>query len=115
MFDFIHNRFFFYFQNTTRVKEHIPCGFSYKVVTAFEGYKKPVVVYRDNGTGDVASVFMAMLYEEYEDLYDLLHADEPMSPLTDQQTQSFTSSTSCYLCTRRLTADDKVRDHCHYT
>ena len=97
------------------MKEHEPCGFAYKVVTPFDTYKQPVVVYRDDGRGDVASVFIAMMYEEYDRLHDLIWAEEPMTPLTEQEKQMFSSSTSCYLCTKPLAPKDKVKDHCHYT
>ena len=74
-----------------------------------------MVVYRDNGDGDVATTFMSMMYEEYERLSDLLHANVPMNPLNDDQLADFNTSTTCYLCEDPLTSDDKVKDHCHYT
>ena len=100
---------------TRRTKFHKPCGFAYKVVTSYEGYQSPVVVHRDNGTGDVADTFVMMMYEEYERLRDLLYAEEEMTPLTTDQQQAFDSAVTCYLCEQSLDNDDKVHDHCHYT
>jgi hypothetical protein len=103
------------FQATKRVKEHKPCGFAYKVVTPFEDYSKEVVVYRDDGTGDVAERFILEMYEEYENLHDLIWAEEDMKELTETQEISYNSSETCYLCHEPLAAENKVRDHCHYT
>ncbi len=97
------------------MKEHSPCGFAYKVVTPFEEYQKPVVVYRDNGTGGVAETFIGMMYEEAERLHDLIWAEEDMKPLTPEQMQAFSTATSCYLCQEFMTHDNRVKDHCHYT
>ena len=97
------------------MKEHDACGFAYKVVTPFEAYQQPVQVYRDDGSGSVANVFVRMMYEEYRRLHDLIWAEEPMNPLTDEEKETFTSCRSCYLCNQLLVAKDKVKDHCHYT
>ena len=106
---------YLFIQATKRVKEHAPCGFAYKVVTQFDAFKKPVVVHRDDGRGDVASIFVRSMYEEYDRLHDLIWAEEPMTPLTDQEKWAFNSSRECYLCNQPLVTKDKVRDHCHYT
>ena len=103
------------FQATRRVKEHKPCGYAYKVVTPYSDYDKEVVVYRDNGTGDVAENFILEMYEEYDRLHDLIWADEEMEPLTLTQQQNHDSAVTCYLCEEPLSSDQKTRDHCHYT
>ncbi len=97
------------------MKEHVPCGFAYKVVTPFEDYQKEAVIHRDNGTGNVADDFILMMYEEYDRLHDLIWAEEEMTPLTPEQQQLFDSSTSCYLCLEPMSAENRVKDHCHYT
>ncbi|KAL5256530.1 hypothetical protein ACHWQZ_G011693 [Mnemiopsis leidyi] len=102
-------------QATTKVKEHKPCGFAYKVVTPYADYKKSVVVYRDDGTCDVAERFILEMHEEYKKLHDLIWAEEPMIPLTSAQLQSFNSARTCYLCHQPFAAEKRVKDHCHYT
>ena len=103
-------------QTTQRIKQHSPCGFAYVVVTKFEDYKRPVEVYRDSGAGNVAEVFICSMYEEYERLGNLIHAEEEMKPLTQSQLQAYDVTSICYLCHEVFTADDeKVKDHCHYT
>ena len=105
-----------FLQATQRIKQHSPCGFAYVVVTKFEEYKRPVEVYRDNGAGNVAEVFISSMYEEYERLENLIHAEEEMKALTQTQLQAHDSALICYLCEEAFTADDgKVKDHCHYT
>ena len=104
------------FQGTQRLKEHGPCGFSYMVVTEFEDYKQPVVVHRDNGAGNVAEIFISMMYEEYERLTDLIHADEEMKPLSAAQYHAYYAAANCYLCNELFTEDNpRVKDHDHYT
>ena len=103
------------FQATRRVKEHKPCGFAYKVVTPHADYDKDVVIYRDDGTSDVAERFILEMHEEYDRLHDLIWAEEEMTPLTPTQQQAHDAATTCYLCHEPLSVDDHVRDHCHYT
>ena len=42
-----------------------------------------------------------------------------MIPLTDKEFQSYERQKICYICRKKVDADDKkyykVRDHCHYT
>ena len=97
------------------MKEHKPCGFAYKVVTPYADYKKNVVVYRDDGTCDVAERFILEMHEEYTRLHDLIWAEVAMIPLTSTQLQSFNSARTCYLCHQPFAAEKRVKDHCHYT
>ena len=86
------------------------------VVTEFEDYKQPVVVHRDNGAGNVAEIFISMMYEEYERLTDLIHADEEMKPLSAAQRHAYYAAANCYLCNELFTEDNpRVKDHDHYT
>ncbi|KAL5249225.1 hypothetical protein ACHWQZ_G018174 [Mnemiopsis leidyi] len=102
--------------STQRLKEHGPCGFAYMVVTEFEDYKQPVVVHRDNGTGNVAEIFISMMHEEYERLTDLIHANEDMKPLSAAQRRAHYAAANCYLCNELFTEDNpRVKDHDHYT
>lgn len=93
---------------------HEACGFAYKVVTQYEDYQKDVVVYRDDGTGNVADRFILEMHEEYERLHDLIWAEEKMIPLTPEEESSFDSADHCYLCHEWLSSEDRVHDHCHY-
>ena len=97
---------------TSFMQDHIICGFAYKIVTDFESFKKPVQVYRGV---DAAEQLVLRLHEEYEFLHDLLHADEPMKPLTASQQQELQEATLCHICGEEFQQDElKVADHCHY-
>jgi hypothetical protein len=97
---------------TTVMQDHIICGFAYKIVTDFSSFQKPVQVYRGS---DAAEQLVIRLHEEYEFLYDLLFADEPMEPLTDAQQQEMLDARKCHICDLEFEPDDlKVADHCHY-
>ena len=101
-------------QPTQKVKVHEPCGYAYKVVTDFEEYSRPVVVYRDSGSGDVAENFILSLCEEYERLEPLLQMEEEMN-LTEAEEGTHFAASRCYLCHEPLDNKSKTRDHCHYT
>ena len=97
---------------TAIIQDHVVCGFAYKIVTDYEGFKKHVQVYRGP---DAAEQLVLRLYEEYEFLKDLLFANEPMLPLTDDEMLQFNNAEQCYMCGLEFEAtDQKVADHCHY-
>ena len=84
------------------------------MVTDFEEYSRPVVVYRDSGSGDVAENFILSLCEEYERLEPLLQMEEEMN-LTEAEEGTHFAASRCYLCHEPLDNKSKTRDHCHYT
>lgn len=100
---------------TCKEKLHIPCGFSYKVISDYEEYEKDVYTFRAaNPDENVSDVFILRLHEEYESAKQLLETDEPMRALTEEQLKEFNEAQTCYLC-EDLLNNDKVKDHCHYT
>ena len=115
------NQLFILFQATTKLKEHEPCGYAYKVVLSEEfaaDYDSEVVVHRDSGHGNVAESFITSLYEEAERLAPILESKEEMEDLTPEQQQAHDAATVCWLCLEPFVVGDeekkKCRDHCHY-
>ena len=101
--------------SSTRIRNHhIPCGFSFKLVTTFPGYEMPLQTYRGE---DCLTEFVLRLDAAYEHVRELLCEVTPMKDLTNIQQQQLDSATSCYLCHKPFTDSDdqKMRDHCHYT
>lgn len=101
--------------NSTRVKNHhIPCGFSFKLVTSFPDYEMPLVTYRGE---DCLTQFVLKLDAAYEHVRELLWEVVPMKDLTNDQQRQLDSATTCYLCHKPFADRDnqKMRDHCHYT
>ena len=58
---------------------------------------------------------MLRLHEEYNFLYNLLHADEPMIPLTASESLYLQTTPICHICEQTfLDSDVRIADHCHY-
>ena len=63
---------------------------------------------------DAAEMFVRKLQLEAKQLFDeYISTAKPML-LTATESQSFTNTTSCHICTNPL-GEDKVQDHCHIT
>ena len=93
-------------------QEHVPCSFAYKIVRSFNpNFSRPLVIYRGE---DAADVFVSKLQLEAEQLCDDYIATQKTMLFTGTDSQSFTSVTTCHICTNLL-GEDKVHDHCHIT
>ena len=94
-------------------KKHVPCGFAIQTVCDDARYKANPRLYRDNGEGGVAKVFIKYLEEEYKRILPLLEEDKPLD-LTPDEENRFKKARFCWMCHKHL-GKDKVRDHCHTT
>ena len=61
---------------------------------------------------DTAEMFVSKLQLEAKQLFDKYIATPKPMLLTATESQSFTTTTTCHICTKPR-EDDKVRDHCH--
>ena len=96
--------------STHTFQEHIPCSFAYKIVSSVDpNISPPLVMYRGEYA---AEVLVRKMQLEAEQLFDDYIATPKPMLLTATESQSFTTSTTCHICTKLL-VDDKVRDHCH--
>ena len=96
--------------STEKYQHHLPCGFSYVVVSEAEKYNKPPVVYRGK---DAVDKFLACLEAEQQYIEKKLSFIEPMRIETEEE-QMFQDAINCHICGFELGAD-RVRDHCHLT
>ena len=98
--------------STNVFQEHIPCSFAYKVVSSVDpDFSRPLVMYRGE---DAADMFVRKLQLEAEQLFDEYIATLKPMLLIATESQSFTSATTCHICTKPL-GGDKVREHCRIT
>ncbi len=95
---------------TEKYQHHQPCGFSYIVVSDYEKYSKPPVVYRGE---DAVDKFLECLQEEQKYIQEKLDFIEPMR-IEGEEEQAFQHAVNCHICGYELGAD-RVRDHCHLT
>ena len=95
---------------TEKYQHHQPCGFSYIVVSDYEKYSKPPVVYRGE---DAVDKFLECLEEEQKYIQEKLDFVEPMR-IEREEEQAFQDAVNCHICGYELGAD-RVRDHCHLT
>ena len=95
---------------TEKYQHHQPCGFSYIVVSDYDKYSKPPVVYRGE---DAVDKFLECLEEEQKYIQEKLDFVEPMR-IEREEEQAFQDAVNCHICGFELGAD-RVRDHCHLT
>ena len=99
--------------STTVYQEHVPCSFAYKVVSSVvPDFSRPLVMYRGE---DAADKCVRDLQKEAKQLCDEYIAKPKTMIFSTEDSLSFTNATPCHICTKPLTDDDRVRDHCHIT
>ena len=64
---------------------------------------------------DAADKFVRDLHKEANQLCDEYIAKPKTMIFSTEDSLSFTNSTTCNICTKPLTDEDQVRDHCHIT
>ena len=96
--------------STEKYQHHPPCGFSYIVISDYERYSKPPVVYRGE---DAVDKFLECSQEEQKYILEKLDFIEAMQ-IEREEEQAFQDAIHCHICGYELGAD-RVRDHCHLT
>ena len=90
---------------------HVPSGFAYVILDSNSKLIQPPVVYRGENTVDT---FLTRLTRDTDSLFDVMRRVVPVK-MTDADSVAYTNANVCHLCDHELTADDKVRIHCHLT
>ena len=97
---------------TRNTHKHVPCAYSYIVVSSIEGYTKPPVTYRGK---DAVSHFLNSLLEEEDAILDVLYKYKPIN-MSAKDWKNFFNSKTCHICDLDFDEDSlKCRDHCHST
>ena len=95
---------------TDKMAQHIPCGFSYKVVGYDKKTTENIVTYRGHNAG---AVFITHMEAIEKRLLKILYDVVPII-LTAQEKELCEKSFICHICGDQI-IDDKVKDHCHIT
>jgi hypothetical protein len=100
---------------TNKYQKHEPCGYSYKVVSAYEQFTKPLKLYRGD---DTAQKFLEALIKEQNSIIKKIkkskYIDISNMIITDAQMKEYACATHCHVCEKVL-GKDKVCDHDHIT
>ena len=95
--------------------QHIPSGFCVYTVSSHPDYVSKPYIY--SGPGDVMEHFFDYIYREYYDVIEpLLKQNQPMLPLTAEQSIKHDAATKCQCCNFNFTQRNcKTAHHCHVT
>ena len=103
--------------STTKLGEHIPCGYSKSTILNFDSVECKHDLYR---VEDCMKNFYSSLKENAINIIDF--EKKKMLPLKKEKLKSHQDATVCYVSGKRFSkqfAKDKnyrkVRDHCHFT
>ena len=94
---------------TSTYQSHRACSYGYKVVChADQSYSKPVQIYRGE---DAIEKFIVKMFEEVRSCQSLMREnfDKPLK-MTPENEREFQNSTSCYICGRKYTMDEKYAE-----
>ena len=102
--------------STTKIGEHISCGYSISTIWRFDHIEDKHTLYRRK---DCMKKFCESLREHAKSIIDF--EKKKMLPLTRKELKSFIDADVCYLCRIRSLKyvskninSQKVRDHYHY-
>ena len=99
---------------TRKYQDHIPCGFTYKVVCIDKKFRKKVVLYIGK---DAVYEFIKSILSKYSCCRKVIkkHFSKNLI-MSAEKEKRFQPSNICWICNRLFdVAHDKVRDHCHIT
>lgn len=95
---------------TLQTHKHVPCAYSYVVVSTHSEYTKKPVVYRGP---NAVEHFIKALLKEQEDILDVLYRYLPLK-MTENDWDVFLNSDICHICGKKVKEGDlRVRDHEH--
>ena len=103
--------------STTKIGEHVPCGYSMSTIWAFDNIENKHTLYHGE---DCMIKFCTSVREHATNVINF--DKKKMLPLTKEEVKSYQGAKACHICGKRIFkqfANDKsyrkVTDHCHYT
>ena len=95
--------------STTKIKQHIPSGYSNYTSCSFDKSNNKLSYYRGE---DCMKRFCKDLKDHATKIID--YKKKIMTPLTKEEEDNYNKENICYICKKEFN-NDKVRDHCHFT
>jgi len=93
--------------------EHEPSGFCCLRVSKFPQHDHKIYTYYGD---NVLQEFFKQVKQEQTEINNILSANLPMDPLTDEETRAHNAATVCFTCEQAFTVlNKKTRHHCHIT
>ena len=99
---------------TKKYQKHKPISFSYYINSSIDGVFKPVLrkyTKTKPKDADAMDVFIKWLEE---DVKAIANIEEKEIIFTEEDRKQFNKASDCWICGEYL-ANDRVRDHCHFT
>lgn len=98
---------------TENIQVHEASSFGYYICCESKPELNEYVAYRGL---NCAKIFTETISKDLLRLYKYLCINKPMIPLSDKEKESFRNSTSCHICKKSFTKNEKfVTDHDHFT
>jgi len=101
------------FECIIKDEKHIPCGYCLYVVSQYDKFKFPLILYRGTSEEDTMNHFFDDILNLEKEIQHLVKINVPMI-ITEQDQIKIDKSTECYLCNKPLDGI-KYRDHDHFT
>ena len=99
------------FSYTRKYQNHIPCSLAYKIVCIDNKFSKNVVLYRGK---NVVLKFIMSILKEYDYCRSVMKKYfNKYLVMTAEENEVFERSNICWICSKLIDFNDKVRDHCH--
>lgn len=90
---------------------HEPCGYCFKVVSKYKHHDFPIKLYRGDKP---VQHFIDEILKTEDEIMKIVHSDEKMRPLTEQENYDFKNAKTCMYCKKEL-GKKRDRDHDHIT
>ena len=99
---------------TKKYQKHKPISFSYYINSSIDGVFKPVLrKYTKTKPKDADAIDVFIKWLE-EDVKAIANIEEKEIIFTEEDRKQFNKASDCWICGEYL-ANDRVRDHCHFT
>ena len=99
---------------TKKIQKHKPISFSYYILCSIDGVYKPILrkyTQTKPEGADAIDVFIKWLEEDIKEIANI----KPKKMIfTEEDRKHFNKASDCWICGEYL-ANDRVRDHCHFT
>ena len=100
------------FPYTRKYQDHIPCSFAYKVVCIDDRFGKDVALYRGK---NAVFKFISSILREYGYCRKMMKHFDKNLVMTAEENEKFEITNICWICSKLIDFNNKVRDHCHIT
>ena len=95
---------------TEKKATHRPSGYSLVACFSFDKSLNEQKFYREK---DCMKIYWKDLKDQAIKIIN--YEKEDMTPLTNEEKESYENQKICHICKKEFNNDNKVRDNCHYT